>query len=206
MPILVPSSREPGPPQGGNQARPGKRPGAFLTAEWLNLVTLNYAVDPGLLRRFVPVGTELDAFAGQTYLSLIGFEFNRTRLSGFPIPFHGAFEEVNLRFYVRHGSRRGVVFIRELVPKRAQCSEGQESLDAAHGHCGRLAVQLLNSPVPRPRGLVIAYLAHEAAERQRQILRAPSRLQGPQDDNRGAALHVHDQIVQTRTEPLPGWR
>lgn len=35
------------------------------------------------------------------------------------IPFHGNFEEVNLRFYVRRGERRGVVFLRELVPKRA---------------------------------------------------------------------------------------
>lgn len=41
----------------------------------------------------------------------------------FPIPFHAEFEEVNLRFYVRRKSadtwRRGVVFIRELVPRRA---------------------------------------------------------------------------------------
>jgi uncharacterized protein len=96
-----------------------KQPGIFLTAEWTNLVMLNYAVDPSLLARFVPAGTELDSFEGVTYLSLIGFEFNRTRLLGFPIPFHQAFEEVNLRFYVRRGSKRGVVFLREFVPRRA---------------------------------------------------------------------------------------
>jgi uncharacterized protein YqjF (DUF2071 family) len=33
--------------------------------------------------------------------------------------FHQAFEEVNLRFYVRRAAKRGVAFIRELVPKRA---------------------------------------------------------------------------------------
>ncbi len=80
---------------------------------------LNYAVDPFLLERFVPRGTELDTFAGKTYLSLIGFEFNRSRICGVAVPFHQKFEEVNLRFYVRRSSKRGVVFIRELVPKVA---------------------------------------------------------------------------------------
>lgn len=80
---------------------------------------LNYAVDPSLLEPFVPKGTELDAFEGKTYLSLVGFEFNRTRVLGFAVPFHQNFEEVNLRFYLKRGSKRGVVFIRELVPKYA---------------------------------------------------------------------------------------
>jgi len=80
---------------------------------------LNYAVDPALLLPLVPSGTELDTFAGDTCVSLIGFEFNRTRIAGVRVPFHQSFEEVNLRFYVRAGSRRGVVFIRELVPKPA---------------------------------------------------------------------------------------
>jgi uncharacterized protein YqjF (DUF2071 family) len=96
-----------------------KHANRFLTAEWKNLVMLNYAVDASLLERFVPVGTELDSFEGSTYLSLVGFQFNRSRIFGFPVPFHQAFEEVNLRFYVRRSSKRGVVFIRELVPKYA---------------------------------------------------------------------------------------
>jgi uncharacterized protein YqjF (DUF2071 family) len=91
----------------------------FLTAEWKNLLMLNYAVEASLLAPLVPAGTELDAFEGKTYLSLVGFEFNRTRVLGFAIPFHQNFEEVNLRFYVRRGPKRGVVFIRELVPKYA---------------------------------------------------------------------------------------
>jgi uncharacterized protein YqjF (DUF2071 family) len=89
----------------------------FLSAEWKNIVMLNYAVNASLLERFVPAGTELDSFGGVTYLSLVGFEFNRTQMFGVPVPFHQAFEEVNLRFYVRRSSKRGVVFIRELVPK-----------------------------------------------------------------------------------------
>lgn len=91
----------------------------FLTAEWKHLLMLNYSVSPSMLQPFVPAGTEIDSFQGKTYLSLIGFEFNRTCLAGIPIPFHQSFEEVNVRFYVRRDSKRGVVFIRELVPKRA---------------------------------------------------------------------------------------
>lgn len=89
----------------------------FLTAEWKNLLMLNYAIDPALLQEFVPAGTVLDQFAGTTYVSLIGFEFNATRILGRAIPLHQSFEEVNLRFYVRRAERRGVVFIREFVPK-----------------------------------------------------------------------------------------
>jgi uncharacterized protein len=84
---------------------------------------LNYVVDPRLLAPLVPLGTELDFENGETFLSLVGFLFLDTRLLGLPIPMHRDFEEVNLRFYVRRKSadtwRRGVVFIRELVPRRA---------------------------------------------------------------------------------------
>jgi uncharacterized protein YqjF (DUF2071 family) len=101
--------------------RPGK---IFLSAEWRNLLMLNYEVDPACLQQYVPAGTELDSFQGKTYLSLVGFRFCRTKLLGtIAIPFHAEFEEINLRFYVRRSTggetRRGVVFIAEIVPKRA---------------------------------------------------------------------------------------
>ena len=77
------------------------QPRVFLTAEWKQLLMLNFAVDPALLRPFLPAGTEIDSFEGRTYVSLVGFQFNDTRVAGFAIPFHRSFEEVNLRFYVR---------------------------------------------------------------------------------------------------------
>ena len=84
---------------------------------------LNYAVDPQLIRPQVPAETEIDFNNGETFLSIVGFLFLDTRLLGFPIPLSRDFEEVNLRFYVRRKSadtwRRGVVFIRELVPRHA---------------------------------------------------------------------------------------
>ena len=98
--------------------------GVFLSAEWRDLVMLNYEVEPGVLNRYVPPGTTLDSFQGRTYVSLVGFRFCHTKLLGhFPVPLHADFDEINLRFYVRRkeGSdeRRGVVFIAEVVPRRA---------------------------------------------------------------------------------------
>ena len=95
----------------------------FLTAEWRKLAIVNYAVDKNLLLDFLPFKTELDLWNDTCYVSLVGFKFENTRLKGFRIPFHINFEEVNLRFYVRYKEngqwKRGVTFIKELVPKRA---------------------------------------------------------------------------------------
>src|SRR5687767_12976800 len=81
---------------------------------------LNYEVERSFLLPLVPRGTELDDYDGRTFISLVGFMFLNTRLMGVSIPLHRDFEEVNLRFYVRRkaeeGWRRGVVFIREIVP------------------------------------------------------------------------------------------
>ena len=83
----------------------------------------NYEMDPSLLVPLVPCGTELDTWNGTTYASIVAFRFQRTRILGLPVPLHRDFEEANLRFYVRRRSaaesRRGVVFIREIVPRRA---------------------------------------------------------------------------------------
>lgn len=95
----------------------------FLTAKWLDLVMANYVVEPQVLREFVPSGTELDLFDGKCFASLVAFKFFDTKVLGLPIPFHINFLEVNLRFYVRRetGSeiKRGVVFIKEIVPRFA---------------------------------------------------------------------------------------
>ena len=83
---------------------------------------LNYEIDPALLRPMVPGGTELDHWNSRTLVSMVGFSFLSTRVLGFPVPLHQDFDEINLRFYVRRqaedGWRRGVVFIKEVVPRR----------------------------------------------------------------------------------------
>ena len=99
----------------------GDRARAFLTAEWRYLAMLTFETEAALLRPFVPRGTELDTHDGRALLSLVGFRFLRTRVLGCRVPFHQDFEEVNLRFYVRREVqgelRRGVTFIREIVPR-----------------------------------------------------------------------------------------
>src|SRR5262249_24004072 len=94
----------------------------FLTAAWRYLVMLNFEVEPSILRPFVPGGTEVDFCDGRTFVSMVGFRFENTRVVGVPVPWHRDFDEVNLRFYVRRweqgAQRRGVVFIKEIVPRR----------------------------------------------------------------------------------------
>ena len=85
---------------------------------------LNYAVDPECLCPLLPAGVELDSFDGVTYASIVAFRFLNTRVRGLGIPFHRDFDEINLRFYVRRQAedgqwRRGVVFVKEIVPRLA---------------------------------------------------------------------------------------
>jgi uncharacterized protein YqjF (DUF2071 family) len=92
-------------------------PTPFLTAEWRKLIMANYVVEPSLLTPFLPKNCEIDLWNGRCYVSLVGFMFINTRVKGFKIPFHVDFEEINLRFYVRHNDKRGVLFIKEIVSK-----------------------------------------------------------------------------------------
>lgn len=98
---------------------------SFLTAEWRKLAIANYKVSPEILKKYLPYKTELDLWNKVCYVSLVGFMFCNVKVKGVKIPFHTQFEEVNLRFYVKHNDeikkewRRGVVFIKEVVPKPA---------------------------------------------------------------------------------------
>ncbi|MDN3692223.1 DUF2071 domain-containing protein [Chryseobacterium tructae] len=95
----------------------------FLKAEWRKLAIINYEINPEIVLKYLPEGTELDFYKDKCYVSLVGFMFLNTKLLGLPIPFHRDFEEVNLRFYVKKNEngvgKRGVVFIKEIVPKPA---------------------------------------------------------------------------------------
>jgi uncharacterized protein len=85
------------------------------------LVVLNYTIDPAILTPLLPAGTEIDYFEGNALMSVIAFHFVHNKLFGV-VPTYPAynFEELNLRFYVRrvvnNEVRRGVVFVKEVVP------------------------------------------------------------------------------------------
>lgn len=95
----------------------------FLTAQWNHLILANYSILPELLLPYLPHGTELDYYNEKCYVTLVGFMFQKTKILGIRIPNHTDFEEVNLRFYVKRFEngqwKRGVVFIQEIVPKKA---------------------------------------------------------------------------------------
>jgi uncharacterized protein YqjF (DUF2071 family) len=97
-------------------------PRVFLKAEWRNLALLTFTADPALLEPYLPRDLELDLWEGQPLLSLVGLQFLNTRILNVPAWTCRDFPEVNLRFYVRRetpeGTRRGVIFVKELVPHR----------------------------------------------------------------------------------------
>ncbi len=96
------------------QAAAGTRP--FLRARWSNLLLLTFEVDEALIRKVIPPELEPDRWDGRTHVSLVAFDFLDTRVLGCRVPGYLNFPEINLRTYLRHGERRGVLFIRELVP------------------------------------------------------------------------------------------
>src|ERR1700742_4629910 len=93
----------------------------FLKAQWINLLMLNYEVDPEILIPYLPAYTVLDLWQGKALVSMVGFLFENTKVLNIKWPGHVNFEEVNLRFYVKHFDgkewKRGAVFIGEIVPK-----------------------------------------------------------------------------------------
>lgn len=96
----------------------------FLTARWTNLCVITHALEPALVRPWMPPGLEHDELPdlpGKALVSLVAFDFLETRVKGVRVPGHVDFPEVNLRFYVRDPKTgdQGVCFVRELVPRVA---------------------------------------------------------------------------------------
>jgi hypothetical protein len=129
----------------------------FLTASWRKLIMAQYVVDPATLASWLPPGLELDLYQNRCYVSLVGFIFDRVRVLGLPIPFHTRFEEVNLRFYVARtepdGTRkRGVVFIREFVPRAAITLIANSLYEEPYA-----TLPMRHSIVARPGVLTVSY-------------------------------------------------
>ena len=91
-------------------------PKRFLTANWSHVCLLTYACPQHLLLPHCPPDTALELRDGNAHVSLVAFDFLQTRVFGIGWPGFRNCPEINLRFYVTHGDRRGVVFVREYVP------------------------------------------------------------------------------------------
>jgi hypothetical protein len=90
----------------------------FLSAGWYNLLLFNYSVSTEVLKPYLPEGAELDLYDGAAHLSLVAFQFHKTKVLGVTWPGFTNFPEVNLRFYVKYNGERAVCFVREYVPSR----------------------------------------------------------------------------------------
>lgn len=121
----------------------------FLSARWEYLAMFNYVVDPQILQKHVPPGTEIDHFDGKALVSIVGFLFNDTKVLGIRWPYHVNFEEANLRYYIRRFDgtkwKRGVGFVSEIVPKPLVASMAN-LLYNEHYSTAKMSHQVIEKP------------------------------------------------------------
>ena len=132
----------------------------LLTGAWRNLCFVNYAVAPAQLARHLPPGLTLDTVEGEAFVSVVALDFLRLRLLGVPGLGCRRFPQVSFRFYVRDGERRGVVFLRELVPSRLLAL-------ASRGLAGEPCSYAPLHSEPRRQGETVS-LAHQLGDDERR--------------------------------------
>ena len=96
----------------------------LLTADWRNILLVNYEISPEVLTPLLPPGITLDLWEGKAIASMVGLSFSKNRILGLiPAPFNTHYDQVNLRFYVHPNTgdaqidaSRGVVFVKQIIP------------------------------------------------------------------------------------------
>jgi uncharacterized protein YqjF (DUF2071 family) len=82
-----------------------------MTQSWHDLLFAHWPVGADALRNLVPPGLELDLFDGQAWVGIVPFRMTNVAPRGVPaLPWVSAFPELNVRTYVRVGSKPGVHF------------------------------------------------------------------------------------------------
>lgn len=116
-----------------------------MRQRWRDLLFIHWAVEPALIRPFIPADLELDLFEGRAFLGLVPFTMTGVRPVSLP-PVRGlsSFHETNVRTYVHSGGKDpGVWFF---------------SLDAAN----RVAVLLARMLFHLPYWSARMFLEHES--------------------------------------------
>lgn len=72
-----------------------------MKANWTEIVSVNFQIDPSILQPRVPKGLELDFHNDETFISLIALRLNYVKMGSFPMPICRGFEGIGLRFYVK---------------------------------------------------------------------------------------------------------
>jgi uncharacterized protein YqjF (DUF2071 family) len=82
-----------------------------MRMRWLDLLFAHWPVPIDALRPLIPADLEIDTYEGDAWLGIVPFRMEDVAPRGLPaLPSVGAFAEVNVRTYVRHGDRPGVWF------------------------------------------------------------------------------------------------
>jgi uncharacterized protein YqjF (DUF2071 family) len=83
----------------------------IMTQTWHDLLFAHWPVGVDRLRALVPPGLELDLFEGEAWLGVIPFRMTNVAPRGLPaLPWMSAFQELNVRTYVRADGKPGVYF------------------------------------------------------------------------------------------------
>lgn len=79
---------------------------------WLDLLFAHWPLRPSAFDDLVPAGLELDTFDGEAWLGIVPFTMDDVAPRGLPaLPRLSRFPELNVRTYVRHRGRPGVLFL-----------------------------------------------------------------------------------------------
>jgi len=82
-----------------------------LFMRWVDLAFLHWRVSPEALRPLIPASLDVDTFDGDAWVGVVPFRMTDIHPVALPsIPTMRDFPELNVRTYVRHGSRSGVWF------------------------------------------------------------------------------------------------
>lgn len=203
-----------------------------MVQRWNDVVFVNWRTAPDDVQRLLPRGVEVDTHEGDAWVSLVPFHMDELGLPGLaPLPHVGSFPEINVRTYVRAGSRRGVWFfsldVDRLLPAltaRVAYSLPYCSGSAHHGRAGDVLTSSVDRRWPRsvsPASTRIAVRTGEpidAAEPLTLFLTARwglvsagrgDRLRyapvdhGPWPLHRAELLHLDDGLVEAAGLPRP---
>ncbi|MBU2928216.1 YqjF family protein [Winogradskyella psychrotolerans] len=80
--------------------------------EWNNAIFLHFEVDLEELKKWVPEALEIDLFDGKPWVSVVAFTMEKIRPKNLPSfsPISN-FDEINIRTYMKSGSKTGVYFL-----------------------------------------------------------------------------------------------
>lgn len=83
----------------------------IMRQAWRNVLFLHWPVRPGILRPHIPAALEIDTFEGFAWLGIVAFTMKGIYFRGLPFSVVPSFSEVNVRTYVTHKGKPGVLFM-----------------------------------------------------------------------------------------------